>query len=180
MFGKGFDDLITGSRKYFSDPKSFNNWSELPKNLIDAADLNQWLTEKPKAKEVWDKSLNYADVLWQYRAPSKLPIPFPDEVEVKLLDGKYYATCKMDGTLHGMVLEKGSDYFSFYLADKDHKEELGVEFYLFDDGYVYWVDKSTGEKVWFEYDDTKELDVVNPFKKKGVNYGKYIPQREEF
>ena len=94
--------------------------------LIDAADLNQWLSENPKAKEVWDKSLDYADVLWQYRAPSKLPIPFPDEVEVKMVEEdrgrKYYATCKMDGTVHGMVLEKASDRFILYLADKDHKK----------------------------------------------------------
>ena len=60
--------------------------TELLKRLIDAAYLNQWLTEYPEAKEVWDKSLNYADVLWQYRAPSKLPIPFPDEVETKMVE----------------------------------------------------------------------------------------------
>ena len=134
--------------------------------LIDAADLNQWLTEHPIAKEVWDKSLDYADVLWQYRAPSKLPIPFPDEVEVKLVEDyfTYYATCKMDGTVYGMVLKMESYHFYIYLADNDLKEELGVRFRLNDDGEVTWKAKSTGEKVRFDYDDTKKFDVVNPFK----------------
>ena len=54
--------------------------------LADAADLNELLNKYPKAKEVWNKSLNYADVLWQWRAPGKLPIPFPDEVNVKLVE----------------------------------------------------------------------------------------------
>ena len=47
-FGKSFDDLMAGSRaemNYFKN--SINNWSELLKKLIDAADLNQWLSEKP-------------------------------------------------------------------------------------------------------------------------------------
>ena len=85
VFDKGFDDCY--KYKYFMHQSDRQQLAELLKMLIDAADMNQWLTEYPKAKEVWDKSLDYADVLWQYRAPSKLPIPFPDEVEVKLLDG---------------------------------------------------------------------------------------------
>ena len=85
--------------------------------VIDAAGLNEWLTENSMAKEVWDKSLNYADVLWQYRAPSKLPILFPDEVEVKMVEendyGKYYATCRKDGPVYGMVLYKHPESYSF-------------------------------------------------------------------
>ena len=102
MFGKSFDDCY--KYKYFILQSDRQQLAELLKMLIDATDLKQWLIECPKAKEVWDNSLNYADVLWQYRAPSKLPIPFPDEAEVKMVEKDKYATCKKDGTVYGMVI----------------------------------------------------------------------------
>ena len=78
--------MTVGSRpdfKYFEDPDSLNNWSELLKMLMDAANLDKFLAECPKAKEAFDKSPNYAEVLWKYRASSWLMIPFPEDVEVK-------------------------------------------------------------------------------------------------
>ena len=124
--------------------------------------------------------MDFGDVLWQYQAPANLPFPFADQVQVKQLDEKHWATCKKDsdGAVYGMVLYKSDYWVQLWLADGDHKKKLGIEFYLDNDGDVYWEDKSSGEKVRFNYRDTKSLDVVTPFK--GDKRGKKLQKRVNF
>ena len=105
-------------------------------------DLKEWFANYPKAKEVWDKSMNYGNVLWEYKPGkrTRLPFPFPDQVQVKKLDldSEYnlWSTCKKDSdnSVYGMVLNKHRNHIRLWLAEGSHEEKLGIQFLLYQDG----------------------------------------------